>query len=275
MKSFKYLISESKNLEEIKGFIEVYEELAASNMQKVRKLILSAREFFENLEKLSAEVGSDVNSIIKSGKKIAAVFVSSNGGLYGEIIDRTFQFFLEFVKKNEAEVYVVGRLGATLMKTLAPGIPFQVFECSDDTILRGDFDLILRRLFPYSRIVVFYGKFYNIAVQHPYVSDISGEFLSKSPDTQDLSKIRFRYLYEPSLFRVSEFFAGEILSSSLEQILRESQLAKHASRLMQLDQTLEVINTNLDKLKNQKRQLGKKISGKKQNSMISGIIARR
>ncbi len=274
MKSLKHLTNESKNLEEIKGLVEVYEELAASNMQKVRSLIMQAREFFENLETLSEEVGSDVDSVLKSGKKTAAVFVSANGGLYGDIIDKTFQLFLEFVKTNQADMYVVGHLGETLMKTLAPGRKFQVFECSDDTIFPEEFDMMLGSLFSYKKIIVFYGKFYNIAVQRPYVSNVSGELLSKTEYIGDIGKIRFRYLYEPSLTAVSEAFTGEILSASLDQILRESQLAKHASRLMQLDQTLDTININLEKLKGEKRQLVKKIAGKKQNAMISGIVAR-
>lgn len=274
MKSYKSLLSESANLLEIKGLIEVYEELAAGKMQKIRKFILSGRDFFESLEKLSDEVGSDFESVTASEKKTTAVFISANTGLYGEIIDKTFREFLDFISKNETEVYIIGKLGEELMKSLAPQISYRPLPFSDGDIVPEEFNLALASLFPYKKITVFYGKFYNIATQRPFVSKLSGETLTRSQNPEELKKIRFRYLYEPSLYAVSEVFAGEILTSMLDSILRESQLAKQASRLMQLDQTIENIDLNLEKITSEKRSLRKKTLNRKQNAMISGIMAR-
>lgn len=274
MRSYKFLVSEASNLLEIKGFIEVYEELAAGKMQKIRKFILSGRDFFEALEKLSDEVGSDFETVTEAGKKTAAVFISANTGLYGEIIDKTFKQFLVFISKNESDVYIVGKLGEELMKSLAPKVAFRPLPFSDGDIVPEEFNLALSSLFPYKKIVVFYGKFYNIATQHPFVSRLSGETLSRSQNPEELAKIHFRYLYEPSLFTVSEVFAGEILTSMFDAILREAQLAKQASRLIQLDTTIENIDFSLIKITSEKRNLRKKILNKKQNSMVSGIMAR-
>lgn len=274
MRSYKSLLSDTANLLEIKGMVEVYEELAAGKMQKIRKFILSNRDFFESLEKLSDEVGSDFESVVAAEKKTTAVFVSANTGLYGEIIDKTFRQFLDFIAQNETEVYVIGKLGESLMQSLAPRVAYRSLPFSDDEILPEEFDSLLATLFPYKKIIVFYGKFYNIAIQRPFVSRLTGEVLTRSQNPDEFAKIRFRYLYEPSLLSVSEVFAGEILTSMLDAILRESQLAKQASRLMQLDQTIENIDLNLTKITAEKRSLRKKSLNRKQNSMISGIISR-
>jgi F0F1-type ATP synthase gamma subunit len=276
MKTIKSVISENKDTLELKGLIEVYEELAATKMQKIRAGILASRDFFEGLSRLSDEVGSDFAQVIAGfGKKTAAVFLGANTGLYGEIIDKTFGLFLDFIRQNRADVFVVGELGQELMRQHAPGVRYQLLNLDDDKIDPESFRELVLRILPYRRILVFYGKFKNLAVQLASQTGISGDLLPKSEeDWQMLRKKRLSYLYEPSLEGVSGVFAKEILTSIFEQTLRESQLARFASRLMRLDQAIENVNLSLAKLNGEKRSLRKKILGKKQNIMISGVMAR-
>lgn len=274
MKTDKSMVAEIRNLGEIKGMMEVYEELAAGKMQKIRQFILSGRDFFENLEKLSDEVGSDISSATSTDSKMATVLVSANTGLYGDIIDKTFKIFLDFINQNQTKVYLIGKLGEKMMRSYAPQISCQGIDFPDDAIEPKKFDAVLKKLSPYKKVVIFYGKFYNIAIQHPFVSLISGKTLSKTINPEDLTRKRFSYLYEPSMDFVAEIFTEGIFSSMLEQILRESQLAKQGSRLMHLDQTIGNIEMNLTKLAKQKMNLHKKLLNRKQNAMISGMMAR-
>lgn len=277
MRAYKALLDELRQVADIKGMIEVYEGLAAAKIQKLRELILAAREFHERLEKLSENVGSDFDKIsaASADQKLVAVLVASNTGLYGDIIDKTFQVFFEFIRQHPTDVCVIGRVGETLMKTWVPTVPFHSLSLSDDSLEPEALDAVLAALFPYRKIMVFYGKFHNVAVQRASVSTISGRLLCPSRvDARALRRKRFRYLYEPSLESVSEMFANEILSTLLAQVLRESQLAKQGSRLMHLDQAVVDMRERARSLTSEKIRVKKNVEGKKQNTMVAGLLAR-
>lgn len=276
MRTLKSIISETKDTSELKGLVEVYEELAAEKMQKVRGEIMSVREFYDELSKLSEDVGADFEHVVSfQGKKIAVILIAANSGLYGDIIDKTFSAFIEYIKTNKADVFVIGKTGEDMIKETGQKISYQLISFPDDKIEEKDINELLSKMLGYRKIVLFYGKFRNIAIQLATFRTLSGDTVSKAlVNPEELKKIRFHYLYEPSLLHVSDLFANEILESLMEETLREASLAKFASRLMHLDSAIDKIDDSIKTLVSQKRRIQKTVSNKKQNSMITGIMIR-
>lgn len=274
MKNQKVLKREMKNLDELNGLIGVYEELAASKMQKIREGILSCREFFESLNILSDEVGSDLQ--YQKEQVAAAVFISANNGLFGDIIDKTFGVFLDYLQKNKADCFIVGLIGKQLMDKFSPKTSYQLLNLPffDENLEIQSFADLIQKILPYQKIAVFYSKFQNIAVQTPLMSQISGELLTRKTDLSELKKRRLKYLYEPSVEAISRHFTDEILTSVIEQMFRETLLAKQGSRLMHLDQATENINQRLKILVLEKSKAHKNMINKKQNSMTAGLMIR-
>ena len=64
-----------------------------------------------------------------------------------------------------------------------------------------------------------------------------------------------KYLYEPSVEAVAETLSGEVFAQILRDTWSESQLAKMASRLMQLDNVVVGIDKQVKKLAVQRRQI--------------------
>ena len=273
MLSLKTLTQQIVEMSELQGLVEVYEELAATKMQEIKSDIVSARRFYDELCQISLEVGSDIDALLPNQvKKTAAVFVAANSGLFGDIIHKTFQIFCQFIKTNKADVFVVGKLGEQLMKTFADNISYQKLNFPDDQFIDSDFQAITKTVSSYQRIVIFHGQFKSIAVQLPQIAELPGHLLPKNlASLKNIKKIRFSNLYEPSLFHVSALFEQEILTTSLGQVLSESQLAKLGSRLISLDQTIDRINEQEDLLNRDKYRLRKKAMGKKQNAMIYSL----
>lgn len=276
MKTIKTLINETKSTFEMKGLMEVYEELAAIKMQKIRQSILAAREFFDSISRISVEIGTDFEDIKDTDRKqTAAVFVSANTGLYGQIIYETFSLFIDFVKKNDVDVFIIGNVGEQLLKEYKLDLSYRVFQLSDDTVDDSSLTYIIQQVLSYKKVLFFYGRFKNIVIQTPSIAQISGDLLPKSNEgIEILKKKQLQFLYEPSVFDVTNIFGNEILSSTIEQLLRESQLAKLGSRLINLDDTIEHINDHLGQLGKQRWRMQKQTMDKKQNALISGIIAR-
>lgn len=277
MRSLKVIIKEIRDDEGLKRIVEVYEEIAAATMQKIRTDTLAARDYYQGLIKISQEIGADFAKISEGKTKSAAVYVSANAGLYGDIVKKTFYLFLDYIKKSSVDIYVVGRVGKDLMARTAPAIKYKSFEMPDDVIDAAKFDLIAKNLTGYKDIIIFYGKFDSLVNQSAAASKISGDLLgtyqAAMAAKKDVKRV-LNYLYEPDVYTVSKFFGEEILMASVEQMFRESQLAKQASRLMHLDSAINQIDEKIGIQKSQRLKIKKMINDKKQRGIVTGILTR-
>ena len=104
---------------------------------------------------------------------------------------------------------------------------------------------------------------------------VSGQMFPQSQEElQILAKKRMMYLYEPSVYSVSELFTKEVLAGVLEQMILESQLSKFASRVMHLDRAVEKVDEELKHLEGDKRKARKQTTEKKQNAMMVNVMSR-
>lgn len=277
MLSKKLLVAEVNSLKDIRSFVEVYEEVAATRMQRIRTDVIKARQFLQGLTEIFADVKynykSQVGKIIAQTKlnrngRSVAVFVSANTGLYGDIINRTFQTFLAYLDANNADAVVIGKQGVRMIAETRPQILYNYFDFSDERVDSESLGMVMRYLLQFEKIVVFYGKFKNIVEQVPDSTSISGDEILQTETIETKHK---QYLFEPSLEGIMQIFEGEILASLFEQVLHESNLAKFASRLTHLDQAIENIDGKLDNLAVSARVLRHKLDNKRQLARISGI----
>lgn len=277
MLSKKFLSAEIDNLRDIRAFVEVYEEVAATRMQRIRADVLKARQFLEGLTDVFSDVKfnykTQVGQVVAKTKlnrngRSVAVFVSANTGLYGDIIARTYQEFLHYLDANQTDAVVIGKQGVRLIAESRPTILYNYFDFSDEKVDSESLGMAMRYLLQFEKIVLFYGKFKNIVEQNPETTSISGDEVLQAEASE---KTRKHYLFEPSLEGMLQIFEGEILASLFEQVLHESNLAKFASRLIHLDQAIENVDAKLENLLESTRVLRHKSDNKRQLARISGI----
>ncbi|MEK7550897.1 MAG: F0F1 ATP synthase subunit gamma [Patescibacteria group bacterium] len=272
MRSIKKVIVEDRETLEIKGLVEVYEEIAAGKMQEIRESIMNARDFFERLATLSSEVGADLETAGLGRTGDVAVFVSAGTGLYGDLIDRIFVGFMDFVQKNpRIDKVVIGKLGDEMMKFLAKDITYQYYDLVDEEIEAEKLSMLIKDLVRYKKIYLFYGKFRNIVNQETWTQAISGQVLGEIQGGK-VSDKKFLYLYEPGVESVAKVFSEEIAGSVFDNTIEESRLAKYASRLMHLDTALEKINEKLKNLFFERIKVAKRVSERKQLASFAGLL---
>ena len=281
MISKKQIKIETDGLVSLKNLVEVYEEVAAGRMQKVRGAVLQSRQFLEGLLLVFAKVksayvneaGVNASSRTRNGRTVA-VFISANSRLYGDIVDRTFQKFSDYVKGNKPDVVILGKLGLSMMEDNLPGVLYNYYDFSDDQVDLESFGLIMRYLLQFEKILVFYGEFRTILTQEPVVTSVSGDVIEAREEiivNKSGKKMIRRFIFEPSVTEIARIFEGEILASLFEQTLHESQLSKYASRMLALDKSVENIDKRLGKVKEEGVKLRHKTMNKKQLSRISGF----
>jgi ATP synthase F1 gamma subunit len=280
MISSNQLKQEFEGLSSLEGLVQVYEEVAAGRMQKVRGAVLQSRlflygllEVFSKVKRAYKKYSKKVISSRPLNGKTVAVFVSANSGLYGDIVDKTFETFAQYVKKNDVEIVVLGKLGLQMLKDKLPDKLFNYYDFVDEGVEAGSFQVIMRYLLQFEKILVFYGQFKSILVQSPVMTSVSGDAdlaTAGTGGTEENGEER-KYLFEPSVEKIAEVFDGEILASVFEQTLHESQLAKFASRMIALDKSEENIQKRLTKIRNEQMALAHAAQNRKQLSTISGL----
>lgn len=285
MQSPKEITGEIERLKSLNLLVETYETIAASTMRRIRHFVLQNREYHLGLNRVFQQVrlayDKEVKKLLDSKKRAlknifllrqkrtAYVFLSANEGLYGDLIDKTFAFFMNEWSVEMPDAVIVGHIGKTLFETAAPGKKFTYFDFSDRQVALKDLRKIMEHLSQYERVLVFHGAFRNFFEQNPVASSVSGDELGMEESSKEET---VKYLFEPSLEEVATFFQKEIFASLVEQAFQESRLAKVASRLTLLDKATTNIEEATQKTKFLKQQIFHRIVNKKQVDSISGLF---
>lgn len=267
----------------------VYTDLASSRMKKTRDTVLKNRQFLANLNEVFTDVrvsyARDVINLGKTGKdskknitflshngKTVAVFLSANTGLYGDIIENTFQLFSrELIDKPDMEITLVGKLGLKYYQGTNNKKPYTYFDLSDKSYNQEELTDIIKHLVQYEEIRVYYPTYHSAVSQMPSRYSISAQ--TPISEIRESEANKTVYIFEPNLKDILVFFEKEIFASLLDQTIRESQLAKFAARIMALDRSGENIKEEIKKLS----LLGSRVKHRTQNkkqleSLVSQFI---
>jgi len=268
--------SEKENLSSLKGLVEVYEEIAASRMQRVRGAVLQSRQFLEGLlnvyrkAKAAYTKKGMAGTLRRENGLTVAVLVTANSGLFGDIVEKVFKEFSKFVLEKKPQVVVLGKIGANLVSERLPGVLYNYFDISDEVVDLESFEMIMRYLLQFESIMVFYGQFRSILNQEPVMTSVTGDVMTLQQQIEAEKLAKTLFLFEPSVQDIAVLFEGEILASLFEQTLHESLLAKYASRLQSLDRSQDSINKQFALIARQERNLARLSENRKQLTTFAG-----
>ncbi len=279
---------EIKEVSSLRTLVEIYGEIASVRMIKVRDFVLKNREFlaaissiFHDALEAYAKKLSDLvrlGKIKKGGKvtflahngKTVAVFISANTGFYGDIVQRTFRKFIEDVRKNNYEVTIVGRLGRTLFVEEEPKRPYTFFDLPDYGVDESKLSEVIKHLVQYEEIRAYHGKYQSVVTQKPETYTIT----AGTPIQEDVKEPLVNYIFEPTVEKILSFFETEIFASLFDQSIRESQLAKFASRILAMDRASENIRSRLSYLNVENLKINHRIGNRRQLNSLSTILFR-
>jgi ATP synthase F1 gamma subunit len=266
--------------------VEVYGEIASFRMKKIRDFVLKNRDFLNSINDIFKDALSSysrkltqliVKGKLKKGGKVTflahngktvAVFISANTGFYGEIVQETYKKFLEEIKGQDVEITIIGRLGRSLFIESQPKSPYTYFELQDYGVDRRKMAEVVRHLVQYESIIVYYGKYKSVITQTPSKFTIS----AGTQVDEDVKESRVAYIFEPNVEKILMFFETEIFASLFDQSIRESQLAKFASRILAMDKADQNIDKRLRELSLEKLKLSHKQIARKQLNSLSSVM---
>lgn len=285
MQGLKYIQKEIPILSSLETIAHAYEESSIFKIQQIRSGVLGTREYLTGLSQVYfdikySEALQKKERVTRDGKhpvpastkiqKTLIVLLSAGAKLYGDIIQDVFDEFLKAVKQDgQADVMVVGRLGEEMFKNAIGSRQHLFFEVPDVNLQARDLEPIIYHIVRYERVMVFHGKFFNLMTQKPSILNISGETMLGEDKRNSTQKIRF--LFEPSLDKLVTFFETQIFATLFNQTVHESELARYASRVTAMEESLQFIKRRKKELFNKRGRLRRVEQQKKQLERISGM----
>lgn len=276
-----------ENLVDLNSIVTTYEEIAAGRIKQSRESVLRNRIFTNEINSVFYDVitsyKAQVEALMRQKKakylknfsfmnkngKTLYLLISANTGFYGSITRRTFDLFAKNVQGKNVDKAIIGKLGQTLWQEEKNKNNYYYFDFPDQSVDKNQLKKVLDFIVPYKEVVVFYGKFQTLVTQEPVFTDISG---TSAPLQQSGTTTHQKYLFEPSLEKILEFFEKQIFASIFEQVMRESQLAKISSRMTTLNTATENIKGQLTSLTLQRNRIYHQMQNKKQLQTFSSRI---
>lgn len=282
MKRIKFLKLELASVTQFLTMIEAYEEISAIRMRKIKKSILERREFMQGLNEAFAYIahsykiykesvkGKAKEEILNTNGKAISICLSSNTGLYGDVIKGTFELFAKDVKNKETDIAIVGKMGKKYYDGSGLKKPYEYFDMSDNGIDELNTKKLLDHIVNYAEVIVYHGVFKSILSQEASKTAVTGEVM-KIEHSLDSSDTRF--LFEPSVEEVAEHFEKQIASLIFEQTVFESSLSKFASRMVSLDKAADNIGSKINSLAiGLKKSKHADINANLQSSIFGGLL---
>lgn len=285
MISQRLIEDEKKEVTALSTIVDVYGEVAAQRMRKIRDSVLKNRTFLSEIEQIFNEClaayakkqsiihkardlkkGGTVTFLAHNGQT-AAVLISANTGFYGSVVPDTFKLFLNDVRQGKGEATIIGKLGKALFMDSEPDRPYTYFDLPDYGINRDALSEAIKHLVQYEQIRIYYGKYYSVITQKPDVTEIT----AGTQLTGNFVNSAHLYIFEPDVETILMFFETQIFASLFDQALEESQLAKFASRILAMDAAAVHIKEETQKLDMMLSKIKHLSQAKKQLNILSAF----
>ncbi|MCS7092423.1 MAG: F0F1 ATP synthase subunit gamma [Patescibacteria group bacterium] len=281
---------QSEQIGSLATLVEVYGQIAAERMIKIRGAVLRNRVFLNAINEIFtdtlASYAKRLSNLLNSGKikaqengrvtflahngKTVSVFISANTGFYGNVIHRVFAKYLEDLKKDpNIEATIIGRVGRAFFVESMPNTPFTFFDIPDYGISPSALDEAIKHLVQYEEIRIYYAEYKSVINQEPTKRSI----VAGTPIQRQIQEPKVEYIFEPSIEAILTFFETQIFASLFDQSLRESQLAKYASRILAMQVAQDNINKRRKELAIQKFKISHQINEKKQINSLAPLFA--
>ncbi len=231
---------ELADLSTLRTVTAAFGDISALKIQSLRRAFDQNTLFYEQISQLyhSVTLSATMNKYIRNKQKkkfnyhpkTLRIALTSNNRFYGtsnrDIITR---FFEESMSANEDRL-IIGLTGKDYASGKTGGPPFNVLIFQNDNPPKAEIDALLNLCRPYERVYVYHPRFINMLTQKVDRVDIA-----YSPKDVGSTYQQIKFIFEPELPKILDFFEQHIRTLLFNRVLLETQLARTASRLLAMD----------------------------------------
>lgn len=252
MLSLAQLRDQSSSTESLKLITQALGDIAALKLKERRATVEQNIKFFHEVQDLYRLVKylalkKGLRPKAKKSKegKTIVVLMTSNQHFYGGIDQELSEFFIKQTTNLQCDRIVIGSIGKSILYESKYPHQFESIIFTQDYPTLEQLKDLAKRVFEYSRILVFHNKFKTILTSQPAISDVSASDV-ESLDTHN----SLYYIAEPDLDQMLEFFESQILILLFQSLFLEVDIIRISARMV----SMNAAGDNADKLFSQDKR---------------------
>lgn len=237
LKEIDELIEEGQSL---KTIAQAYSEIANLKIKRIRAEADRNRIFFKEVSLIFGMIKAlalKKKITLPKPKKRVCLILTSNYRFYGNINAALINFFIESTQSISTDRIILGKSAVEYFKTSRLILNYQEILLKTDLPSYAELTQLVNMIKDYSHVLVFYSRMKSLLVQEPVVSDLYSTAEILEEKGQGL-----RFIFEPELNKILNFFDSQILTLLLKATFLESEVSRTASRFISMDQAETAAN---------------------------------
>lgn len=226
----------------LKAIAQAYSEIANLKIKRIRANVERNRIFFKEIAgvyNLIKNIAASKRINIVKPKKCVSIVLTSNYRFYGRINSDLLDFFVGESQKLDTDIVCLGKAAIDYFRAQKTSRIHQEILLKSDQPDVAELQSLVSLLSQYNRILVFYSSMKSLMIQQPTMTDITASQTAEG----NTDKSKFKFIFEPELPKILEFFDSQIITLLLEGTFLESELSRTASRFISMDQAETQANT--------------------------------
>lgn len=224
--------------ESLRAIAQAYSEIANLKIKKIRAEVERNRIFFDEIAgvySLVKDFASKQKTNVKKAKKAVSIVLTSNYRFYGTINSDLLEYFETSTAKYETDFIYLGKAAIDYFRARPAKGNHKEVLLKDDSPTPEELKTLAFELSSYNQVYVFYSSMKSLLVQEPKATDIRASQTAALSQQQGKHE-DFKFIFEPELHKILEFFDSQIITLLLEGAFLESELSRTASRFISMDQ---------------------------------------
>ncbi len=239
----------------LKTIAQAYSEISNLKIKRIRSEVERNRIFFQEISQIYAlikklAIKRKIN-IIKP-KKMVSIVLTSNYRFYGNINSDLLDFFITSTQNLDTDRIMLGKAAIEYFRAAHLSAKYSEVLLKGDQPNVSELAGLVQIIKDYNQVLIFYSSLKSLLVQIPTVTDITASsvsmlknFLIKNK-TEEKEKEEFKFIFEPELSKILQFFDSQIITLLLEGTFLESELSRTASRFISMDSAENEANKFID-----------------------------
>ncbi|MBI2017779.1 F0F1 ATP synthase subunit gamma [Candidatus Daviesbacteria bacterium] len=215
---------------------QAYSEIANQKIKLLRVNLERNREFFQEISQVFSLIRALAlkrNISISKPTQTLSIIITSNYRFYGDINSDLIDYYIEKTKELKTDRIIIGKTAQAYFRKSKDFGSLQEVILAKDQPNASELTALVASLKNYNQVLIFFSKLRTLLIQDPTYTDIA-KVAQIPASSKEEEKIKF--IFEPELSKVLDFFDNQILTLLLEETFLESEVSRTASRFISMDQ---------------------------------------
>ncbi|NLG83659.1 MAG: ATP synthase F1 subunit gamma [Firmicutes bacterium] len=260
MYTVRHITQRIKGIRNIQHITRAMKLVAAARLRRAQERLEAARPYARKMAEVTLDLARltawSYNPLLRPHaqlrRALIVVFTGDRGlcgGYHERVVRRALQFAEEIEKRQEVNLYVVGRQGARILRREGYPVAYTFTESARGVSFTMAKEFAHRLIEEYrsercDSIYLVYAKFYSALVQRPRVFQL----LPVDPELAKGATLRGLFLFEPSRKEIIDGILPRYVESEVFRAFLECEVGELGARMTAMGNATENAGEMIERL---------------------------